>query len=229
MQFAKIIWEKNTPKSVAFDDFYFSTKSGIQESIYNFLVHNNLQQRFSSTQDNQIFRILETGFGSGLNFILTKNLWSKYANKNAKLEYISFEKFPIRIDDITKILGSFSELNNYHDFLKQYNPKEGLNIYNFNNITLILIIDDVNNINNYKLDMIDALFLDGFAPAKNTNMWNDNIFKSISKYCHKSTSFATFTASSKVRKTLQNNGFEIKKDKGFGYKREMMYGIFKGY
>ncbi|MFV9973884.1 MAG: MnmC family methyltransferase, partial [Francisella endosymbiont of Hyalomma asiaticum] len=40
-------------------------------------------------------------------------------------------------------------------------------------------------------------------------------------------SFATFTASYKVRKTLQKYGFEIKKDKDFGNKREMMYGLFR--
>ncbi|MDE4942886.1 tRNA U-34 5-methylaminomethyl-2-thiouridine biosynthesis protein, partial [Francisella tularensis subsp. holarctica] len=36
MEFAKIIWEKNTPKSVSIDDFYFSTTSGIQERLDNF-------------------------------------------------------------------------------------------------------------------------------------------------------------------------------------------------
>ncbi|MFV9924695.1 MAG: tRNA (5-methylaminomethyl-2-thiouridine)(34)-methyltransferase MnmD [Francisella endosymbiont of Hyalomma scupense] len=227
MEFAKIIWEKNTPKSASFNDFYFSTRSGIQESIYNFLVHNHLQQRFSQLQKNQYFRICEAGFGSGLNFILTMNLWHKYACKDSQLEFISFEKFPIALNDLGEILKSFDELDDYRNFLEQYNPLEGLNIYEFDNITLKLIIDDVNNINHYSLPFIDAWFLDGFAPSKNSCMWSDNLFESISKLCHNDSSFATFTASSKVRKTLQKYGFEVKKDKGFGNKREMMYGVFR--
>ncbi|AJI45384.1 tRNA (5-methylaminomethyl-2-thiouridine)(34)-methyltransferase MnmD [Francisella tularensis subsp. novicida] len=226
MEFAKIIWEKNTPKSVSFDDFYFSTTSGIQESIYNFLVHNDLQQRFSQLQNKQYFRICETGFGSGLNFILTKNLWHKYVINDSQLEFISFEKFPITINDLRKILNSFAELDGYQSFVEQYNPIDGLNIYKFDNITLKLIIDDVNNINHYNLPVIDAWFLDGFSPTKNSLMWSDNLFDNISKLCHNDSSFATFTASSKVRKALQKYGFKVKKDKGFGNKREMMYGVF---
>ena len=58
-------------------------------------------------------------------------------------------------------------------------------------------------------------------------MWSDNLFESISKLCHNNSSFATFTASSKVRKTLQKHGFGVKKDKSFGNKREIMSGVFR--
>ncbi|MDE4992390.1 tRNA U-34 5-methylaminomethyl-2-thiouridine biosynthesis protein, partial [Francisella tularensis subsp. holarctica] len=86
----------------------------------------------------------ETGFGSGLNFILTKNLWHKYVINDSQLEFISFEKFPITINDLRKILNSFAEIDGYQSFVEQYNPIDGLNIYKFDNINLKLIIDDVN-------------------------------------------------------------------------------------
>ncbi|WP_032731717.1 MnmC family methyltransferase, partial [Francisella tularensis] len=56
----------------------------------------------------------------------------------------------------------------------------------------------------YNLPVIDAWFLDGFSPTKNSLMWSDNLFDNISKLCHNHSSFATFTASSKVRKASQN-------------------------
>lgn len=57
-------------------------------------------------------------------------------------------------------------------------------------------------------------------------MWTDSFFTSMAGLSKKSTSFATFTASSKVRRALIKNGFDVKKDTGFGKKREMMYGSF---
>ena len=73
------------------------------------------------------------------------NLWHKYVCKDSQLEFISFEKFPIAaLNDLGEILKSFDELDDYRNFLEQYNHLEDLNIYEFDNITLKLIIDDVN-------------------------------------------------------------------------------------
>lgn len=225
--FSKIIWEYATPKSKLFDDFYFSSDSAIEESTYNYLKHNFLQEKFTKLNQPQ-FTICETGFGTGLNFILTMNLWHKYAHENDYLEYYSFEKYPITKEDLVDILKQFKNLSNYEELLKLYNPENGLNIYKFGNITLNLIIDDVNNIDLYHLPIINTWFLDGFSPAKNNSMWSDKLFENMNLLSSQNSSFATFTASSLVRKALQKNNFEVKKDTGFGKKREMMYGSFIG-
>ncbi|QIW10549.1 tRNA (5-methylaminomethyl-2-thiouridine)(34)-methyltransferase MnmD [Francisella sp. LA112445] len=226
MDFAKVIWEKNTPKSDIFDDFYFSSDSGVQESTYNFIEHNFLEHKFKSLSSKQNFCICEAGFGAGLNFTLTFNLWQKVAPKDAQLEFVSFEKYPMDLENISKVLSSFKQLCNYHRFLELYKPQEGLNIISFENITLKLIIDDVNNIEQYTFTEVDCWFLDGFTPARNITMWNDILFKNMALRSNLKSSFATFTASSLVRKKLQKYGFEVKKDTGFGKKREMMYGSF---
>ncbi|MED7788648.1 tRNA (5-methylaminomethyl-2-thiouridine)(34)-methyltransferase MnmD [Francisella sp. 19X1-34] len=226
MDFAKIIWEQNTPKSDIFDDFYFSSDCGVQESTYNFLKHNFLEHKFKSLNSKQKFCICESGFGAGLNFILTLNLWQKLALKCAELEFISFEKYPMSLEDISKVLNGFKQLNNYERFLELYKPQKGLNIISFENVTLKLIIDDVNNIEQYKFSKVDTWFLDGFTPARNISMWNDILFQNMALRSKLGSSFATFTSSSLIRKKLQKHGFEVKKDKGFGKKREMMYGFF---
>jgi len=73
---------------------------------------------------------------------------------------------------------------------------------------------------------VDAWFLDGFAPAKNPEMWTVSLYKTIALLSKKDTSFSTFTAASNVRRGLIEVGFKIAKAPGFGRKREMLYGLF---
>src|SRR5579859_8036737 len=93
--YAEIKWKADTPSSVLFDDVYYSVASGIEESNYVFILHNNLVEWFSKLQDNDVFIIGETGFGSGLNFLNVLQLWQNTVTTKAKLFFISFEKHPL--------------------------------------------------------------------------------------------------------------------------------------
>ena len=73
---------------------------------------------------------------------------------------------------------------------------------------------------------VDAWLLDGFAPAKNADMWSDDVFKYIARLSKPDTTFSTFTSASAVRRSLQAAGFDVKKHQGFGKKREMLSGSF---
>ena len=73
---------------------------------------------------------------------------------------------------------------------------------------------------------IDAWYLDGFAPAKNNSMWTPALFNQIARLSHPGTTLSTFTAAGDVRRGLTKAGFNIKKARGFGRKREMLYGIY---
>ncbi|MDO9795301.1 MnmC family methyltransferase, partial [Glaesserella parasuis] len=59
---------------------------------------------------------------------------------------------------------------------------------------------------------------------KNPEMWNETLYQQMFRLTQAGGSFATFTASSNVRRGLQAVGFEVKKRKGFGKKREMLWG-----
>ena len=72
----------------------------------------------------------------------------------------------------------------------------------------------------------NAWVLDGFAPAKNQDMWSQKVFEHIARLSQLETSFATFTSAGHVRRGLQAVGFKCTKYKGFGKKREMLSGIF---
>jgi tRNA 5-methylaminomethyl-2-thiouridine biosynthesis bifunctional protein len=75
--------------------------------------------------------------------------------------------------------------------------------------------------------IFDAWFLDGFAPAKNPEMWTEKLFQTIADLSNTCTTFSTFTAAGIVRRGLTNVGFEVQKVPGFGHKREMLKGEFK--
>lgn len=223
--YAKIKWHNGKPASVDFDDIYYASDNGLDEVNYVFLKHNNLSSRFASLEDNDTFIIAESGFGSGLNFLATQDLWNKTVKSRAKLFFISFEKHPISPQDIREILNKFDSLDSA-DFLAQYYILlPGTQRLTFkNNVVLNLNIGDIKDtISKYNFQA-DAWFLDGFTPSRNGDMWTDFIVSNISRLSKTGTTFATFTASSSVKKTLQANGFNVIKDKGYT-KREMLYGI----
>jgi tRNA 5-methylaminomethyl-2-thiouridine biosynthesis bifunctional protein len=247
IQAANIQWDQEgQPKSKDFDDVYFNTDSGIDESRYVFINPSQLQQRwsrlFSTDETNcSTFTILETGFGTGLNFLSTWLEWrlflnkrktecNKECNKKTHLHYISIEKFPLSTNQLAKALSLFPQLKEFSDPLIAEYPLliKGFHSLQFKhqNLTLTLIFDDVNTALPQLNGPIDAWYLDGFAPAKNPDMWGDNLYRSMAALSRENTSLATFTSAGDVRRGLTASGFKLNKVSGFGMKREMMYGTF---
>lgn len=220
--YAEISWKDNTPSSILFDDVYYCEASGIEESNYVFIQHNQLEERFAKLQDNETFIIGETGFGSGLNFLNVLNLWQKTITCNAKLFFISFERYPLSPTDLKTIN---SNLPNFEELDKQYYlPFEATHRLSFkHNVYLNLVIGDVNETLKQQNFLTDAWFLDGFTPTRNSEMWTETVFMQIARLSKTGTTFATYTASSAVRKNLQGTGFYVNTAKGF-HKRNMLYG-----
>ena len=230
---ANLIWRENQPYASQFEDIYFSSENGLAETDYVFLQGNQLATRWQQA-DLTDFTIAETGFGTGLNFLCAANLWLNIAPKNAKLHFISIEKFPLNLKDIEKTCAMWPSLKYLTpDFLTLYQNLISADLANQNsaflgdkNIQLTLLIGDIthclNNINNH----INAWFLDGFAPAKNPDMWQENLFQTMAKRAKPSTTFATFTASGMVKRSLNAVGFTTIKKPGFGKKREMLTGFY---
>lgn len=69
---------------------------------------------------------------------------------------------------------------------------------------------------------IDAWYLDGFAPSCNETLWAEQIFEQVQCLSNVGTTAATFSCAGVVKRGLESAGFEIKKVKGFGRKREML-------
>lgn len=228
---AQLEWHDNRPYSSEYGDVYFSSDSGLDETEYVFLQHNNLAQRFVSS-NSKVFTIAETGFGTGLNFLCTWKLWRETAPKSASLHFISTEKFPLSIDDLQKALSLWPGLKDLSNALINQYPYISKSwhrlIFDDGRVTLTLLIGDVNTSLPKLKGIVDAWFLDGFSPAKNPDMWQPSLFEQMAKHSHPETTFATFTSAGDVRRDLQEVGFQVSKTSGFGKKREMLFGQYQG-
>lgn len=245
IQTADLVWRDGLPFSNRFDDIYFSNENGLLEAEHVFITGNNLIKRWQSLSENtdESFVIAETGFGSGLNFLLAWSLWLKYAPNTARLHFISCEKFPLTHNDLTRCLALWPQLQAQADVLLAEYPilTPGFHQLQFENgrvnLTLmlgeavycynqLLICGDVRLEKQLRTSFVDAWFLDGFAPAKNQAMWSEDLFHTVRLLSKTSTTLATFSAAAVVKKNLHAAGFIITKIKGFGRKREMIIARF---
>jgi tRNA 5-methylaminomethyl-2-thiouridine biosynthesis bifunctional protein len=231
MQYANINWINNKPYSIDFNDIYFSNDDCIQETEYVFIEHNRLKERFASLESST-FTLIETGFGTGLNFLAVAAHWLALAKHSAQLHFISIEKFPLKLDDLRRAYETWPQFAEIScEFLQNYTKlKVGNNVFSMagGRIQLALQVNDILEVLAQITQNADAWFLDGFAPAKNSEMWSSAVLEHIARLSKPNATFATFTSAGGVRRGLQKVGFEVEKNTGFGKKREMLSGIFTG-
>ena len=250
---AQIEWNGNDlPVSTTFDDVYFNTNGGIDESRYVFMEQNGLPERWNNLP-NQLFTIGETGFGPGLNFLVTANAWLQQSHINtdtnpgskSTLHFVSVEKYPLSKADLQRTLALWPELSELAEELVQQYPPAVPGIHRLrlanNRIILTLMYGDAKDMfaalksNNHPLfhrqnnPVIDAWFLDGFSPAKNPDMWTNELFQTIADLSQPHTTFSTFTAESSVHRGLEQVGFKVEKTQGLNHKREILRGIFTNF
>ena len=230
--------ESGTPVADHFDDVYFSNDSGIDETQHVFVAGNDLADRWQQWP-NPTFVIAETGFGTGLNFLVAMRAFNKFRAANPdhplkRLYFITTEKFPLPQQDMQRALEAFPALKDEAQALASLYPMglEGCHRLHFDNhsTTLDLWIGDVHELlpqwHSPIKGLIDAWFLDGFAPSKNPDMWTDALFSQMARLSKTGTTFGTFTAAGIVKRGLAGVGFTIKKRNGFGRKRDMLTGVF---
>lgn len=239
IQTAKIDFNQSgTPVASAFDDVYFSNTDGLEETRYVFLANNALPQRWNQSQQED-FVIAETGFGTGLNFLASWEAFERFVSENPasplrRLYFISTEKFPLALADLETALGRWPQLEKFTtELLKRYpHLSEGCHRLKFHakdyQIILDLWLGDLHQllpeIDSPADGLVDAWFLDGFAPSKNPDMWTEALFSQMARLGKPGCTFATFTAAGFVRRGLQQAGFNVEKRKGFGHKRDMSAG-----
>lgn len=214
IQHGTLSWnEQGTPVSQQFDDVYFSNQDGLEETRYVFLQGNHFPVRFIE-HSRPLCIIAETGFGTGLNFI-------------------SFEKFPLRVADLEQVHAHWPTLAPYAEALRQAWPSALPGCHRLiladGAITLDLWFGDINDLlptlDDSLTHQVDVWFLDGFAPSKNPDMWIENLFHTMARRCRAQGTFATFTVAGFVRRGLQQAHFDVEKIKGYGQKREMLRGV----
>lgn len=242
---ADVVWRDNQPYSENFNDIYFSVDNGFLETEHVFINSNHLPERWIALQHqkNARFVIAETGFGTGLNFLITWYFWQKHAPSTATLYYYSCEKFPLSLSDLQLCLALWPQLDSLAAQLVANYPvlTPGFHSLSFQEgrVNLILMLGDVSQCykqllvagdNIIERDLrtfsVDAWFLDGFAPVKNEAMWSDEFFEIMGLLSCEKTTASTYSAAGLVKERLTNNGFAVERVAGFGRKKHMFIAEF---
>ena len=234
MPHAQLDWDdQGRPRSRVFDDVYFSDQSGLDETRYVFLEQNRLAERFAALPAGGRLVIGETGFGTGLNFLCAWQLFEQHAVAGARLHFVSVEKYPLSPADLQRALALWPDLKPLSDqLLKHYVAiHQGFQRIVLNNgrVTLTLLIGDALEQLPQLDGQIDAWFLDGFAPAKNPEMWTAELFAELARLAAPGSTISTFTSTGWVRRLLNAAGFKMKRTPGIGHKWEILRGEFLGW
>lgn len=222
LDYATLEERQGEPFSTRFDDIYYHPGHGIAESEHTFLQGNDIFARFAAL-DNGSFTIAETGFGTGLNFFLTAHHFLRLTT-TAHLTYISAEKYPIAPHLLPALQQGWPCAELRAAFHRQ-NPGNhpGFHLLHLHpRIDLLLLMGDAAT-QYAQLDaQVDAWFLDGFAPTKNPDLWNNALWQQLARLSHEHTTAATFSAARLVRDGLARAGFIVERMPGFGRKRHML-------
>lgn len=204
----------DVPVSRRFDDPYFSLDNGLAETRYVFLDGNGLPTRFRDG-----FHIAELGFGTGLNLLTTLHLW-RGTGQSGVLHFTSFEAYPMTPDDMLRAQAAFPDLADLAAELRPHWAK-GARAIALPDLRFRLVEGDARTTVPRLDHPVDAWFLDGFAPAKNPELWEPGLLADVAARTAPGGTAATYTAAGHVRRALDAAGLVTTRVPGFGRKRHM--------
>ena len=206
------------PVSRRFDDPYFSLADGLSETRHVFLAGNGIPGRLRDG-----FHVAELGFGTGLNLLALMMAWQG-TGSDGVLRFTSFEAFPLSAEDMARALAAFPEAAAVAGpLLGQW--ASGLRVIELPGIRAEVIVGDARATLPAWNGTADAWFLDGFSPAKNPELWSDDLMRAVAMHTAPQGTFATYTAAGHVRRALAAAGFTVERRPGHGRKRHMTTGI----
>jgi tRNA 5-methylaminomethyl-2-thiouridine biosynthesis bifunctional protein len=214
---------EGAPRSDRFDDVYFSVADGLAESRAVFLGGCGLPQAWAG-QDR--YTVGELGFGTGLNILALLDAWRSGRAPGQRLSIFSIEAYLLDVKDAARALGAWPELADLAAPLLAQWPRNapGFHRLDFPEIgaTLDLALGEAAWALDQWTGAADAWFLDGFSPAKNPQMWRDDVLAAVARRSAPGARLATFTVAGAVRRGLQAVGFNAIKAPGHGRKRERL-------
>ena len=218
-QSEQVEWrEGGVPVSRLFDDPYFSLQDGLAETRHVFLDGNGLPARFSEG-----FAIAELGFGTGLNLLATALAWGA-AGLDGRLCYTSFEAFPMPVADMARALAAFPEAAAAAGPLLAAWGR-GERRFDLGPLAVEVIEGDARQTLPRWPGRAAAWYLDGFSPARNPELWGEDLLAEVARHSAPGGTFATYTAAGFVRRGLQAAGFQVERRAGYGRKRHMSRGV----
>lgn len=207
--------EGGVPVSRRFDDPYFSLAGGLAETRHVFLAGNDLPARLR-TPGPAGFHVAELGFGTGLNLLALADM------AEGPVRFTSFEAFPMDPDQLQRAHAAFPELAKLSAELRAGHAARRFRV---GHVQAEIIVGDARRTLPAWGGTADAWFLDGFSPAKNPELWGDELMAQVGAHTRQGGTFATYSAAGHIRRALDAAGFEVTRVPGFAGKRHMSRGV----
>ncbi|MFN3617293.1 MAG: FAD-dependent 5-carboxymethylaminomethyl-2-thiouridine(34) oxidoreductase MnmC [Aquabacterium sp.] len=228
------------PYSPLYDDVYHAVAGAWAQARHVFLGGNDLPSRW---QGRSHFVILETGFGLGNNFLATWSAWLDDPARCDHLVFISVEKHPLTASALQQVHQQAGDNDaaaaqgrrrylgerlaeqwpvltpGWHQLRFEITPDEPPD---GQAVTLMLGLGDVNQLLPELMASVDAFYLDGFAPAKNPDMWQPERLARLNRLAAPGATAATWSSARMVRDGLTQAGFVVERAPGFAGKRDMV-------
>lgn len=194
------------------DESYSSTNGALQESLHVFV------EKGLKFVDKPKVRILEMGFGSGLNALVSID----YAlQNNIDIEYTGVEAYPISYQEALSLnyvdrmaLPSLQPL-----FNQMHLCEWGNNCKIAANFDLLKLKFDFRDVEFE--ECFDIVYFDAFAPTVQEELWSESVFKKMHSALVKGGILVTYSSKGSVRRAMKAAGFTVEKLEGPPGKWEM--------
>jgi len=217
-----------SPYSPRFGDRYRSELGGLDQAQEVFLNGCGLPAAWASQPQ---WCVLETGFGLGLNFLVTWAAWKADPLRPRLLHFVSTEAFPASAEDLLRGAQTHPALLPFAEQLQRqfWGLLPGVHrlVFEDGQVLLTLCIGDAKAMLREPAFKADSVYLDGFSPLCNPGIWDAYTLKAVARCCRRGTRVATWTVARSVRDALAQCGFVVSKVAGTPPKRDNLQGEFQ--
>ena len=226
---ARLAFRDGVPYSAAYGDVYHSADGGPGQARHVFLGGCGLPAAWAGRDR---FVVLETGFGTGLNFLATWAAWRDDPSRPSRLHFLSVEKHPFQRADLARIHAQWPEFAQLSEMLRADWPTLVPGFHRIaldgGRVQLTLILGDASACLPDVEARVDAFYLDGFAPDRNAELWQPELFETLARLASPAAVAATYTVAAQVLQGLTRVGFACAKRQGYGRKRHCLSARFAG-
>ncbi len=196
---------------------YHSIHGAVQESMHVFI-----EAGLKQIQKNGPIKIMEIGFGTGLNCLLT------YLNKSeTEIEYYALEKYPVDLDMVMQLnypenLCLNRQQKNFFEWIHRCEWTKNI-FHSQGNFRLTKNKSDLLEIEpDQKYNLI---YFDAFAPEVQPKLWTLEVFKMMCSLLEPGGILTTYCAKGQVRRDMQEAGFKVERLPGPPGKRQILRAV----
>ncbi len=215
----RIITTADGSKTIHLEDWneqYHSKHGAIQEAYHVFIEHG--LRLFQNTE----IKILEVGFGTGLNALITLLELQKL---NLQISYTGVEAFPVSLEEVEQLdyCDRLDKLEYHGVFSKMHESPWDKEVKIADNFSLHKQLKDFRSINN--IDLFNLIYFDAFGARVQPELWTVEVFAKMYTALQEKGVLVTYAAKGSVRRALQEVGFSVERLPGPPGKREMLRAV----